>query len=607
MTAYRYIGTDAWNRFGRRGQAAALDLAVFTAICAIALAYLTLQSARAGAASLYLDESENLNELAIRTLDALAEGGVDFEVKTLQPAALSQVKSCISDDVRKILTYADMAIAALDTMERAALGQNGAANPDDPFVNYIDSRMGDILKYLDDSSSLLDSVIAPWLGQAESAKGVPCDALSSIAQYLPGYGEMDASCSGSASGLLDGLSGSISSAEDAVSGLKNGLISGLEALTSLSGEELAGKIRSLRCTLMAVKDAANAVLTYVETGVNMDVSFLELWPVKAGTKTMSLYRLLGDSMIAGDNFAFGDDVRSVMGGAGLFMIRNKDIDGKLPEVSITSGPKSSSFSNVTESVWLYPKSPLAGVTNTTAEGDYYGMRFGAEGYKTQAGSLAIRLKFLGGELGGEKQKTEYFEGIDYISGSPAYPSSEHYRTYNGSFVKGRVTEGRISKTANSSTGLETIGTDLLCSTSISEVSLLRPMLAEVFLAYENTTFPEAAYSFDILHKRATKNYNCSMNNSDDCPEHNDTDALKSMVLGAILAGRNNLKGGLAKAVEERLDGLLEGYQYTFEVRDCCSAAIAIHEDAEPPGRRGEAKYYFMGDGSRAEMRLTVWR
>jgi len=52
---------------------------------------------------------------------------------------------------------------------------------------------------------------------------------------------------------------------------------------------------------------------------------------------------------------------------------------------------------------------------------------------------------------------------------------------------------------------------------------------------------------------------------------------------------------------------LAGYEYKFEVRDCCKPILEINADSEPVGREGAAKYYFMADGSRGEMKLIVWR
>jgi len=88
----------------KKGQAAALDLAVFISICILALSYLFIQSIQTSASAEFIQENENVNEVAIRALSELADSsGGDLEIKTVQPIALKNVSSCLSNDIQRIM------------------------------------------------------------------------------------------------------------------------------------------------------------------------------------------------------------------------------------------------------------------------------------------------------------------------------------------------------------------------------------------------------------------------------------------------------------------------------------------------------------------------
>jgi hypothetical protein len=595
---------------GNRGQAAALDLAVFVAICILSLSYLFIQSIATSADMGFIQENENINEVAVRALNALAQSsGGDLEIVTVQPIALKPVNAPFSEDIRTIMRYADACIRILDDLEKDL--RNGKAislDSDNPYFIYLKSRISAVSDYLTQSQDLMDGLVSDFFSDAEKAIDVPCDAIRKLSDMLPGYDSVDAGCGSLDDGFLGDLVGGLSDAAGAINDFEGDLSTRLKELESAGRGLLADSIHALRCAISAAKDAANSLLNYLETGLNTEVSFLELFPVRAKVRGMTIERLLADAVKVGNSFAFTDDMRAAAAAAGLLLVRDKNINNSF-DFSIPDGGMVSTdgVKNVTEDLAMRPKPPLSGVTNTTSEGPYGKFLFGSGAYVTNSGYLGIRLSFLGDEVGGLKQKSEYFEGMDYVLNSSGYTTREHRRTYNGSFVKGVVSESRITQTARSWTETARPTPEINATSTVTEYRLVRPMRAQARLEYGNLSWPDETYDFDIEQYRVVRDSIYLINLSQKDFDYNKSDALKSIALGILLSGRGGLYGLLESAIKERLDELLGGYSYKFEAWDCCRRIIAINMGAEPAGRRGLSRRYFNGGGQRGYMALTVWR
>jgi len=596
------------SHLGIRGQAAALDLAVFVAICILALSFLFIQSARSAGSTGFVEENENINEVAIKAVRALAQSSCQVEIKTLQTAALREVKSCFSDDIRKIMSYSDRILDILAEMEKKVQKEGVYDIIDDPSVIYLSARIDDILSYVSDSQGLLKAA-DKLLSNADSELGTVCDVIEGLSQLFPGYNDLEISCGGMISDLLQNISKSFSDTGKSILDLKSAITDSLGSIEGNLRDELADAIREIRCSVTKSKELSNQFLGYLETGIDTRVSFMELLPVEANVDRMTVEKLLSDAITARNNFVFAEDIRSVAGASALMFIRDKDLGENLPEIGLRNSKETAnSLIGRYEMVRLIPKEPLTSVTNSSAKGPYHEFVFTPQAYVTPTGNLALRLVVSGGGIGGAKQKTEYFQSFGYIVNSSAYPSSPHYRTYNGSFVKGKAMESPVSMTSREWTEDANPTADIDGTMRVKEQKILRPMETNLNFIYGNLTWPEEAYEFDIEHSCVTTESNYTINTSTtDCGQYNESDAEKSILLGILTAGRGDLVQTAKKAVEDRLGELVRGYHYKFEVRDCCSTLFEINPDLEPAGREGTVKYYFEADGERAEMRLTVWR
>jgi len=592
-----------------KGQAAALDLAIFVSICILALSYLFIQSTKASGSTMFVQENENINEVAIRVVDALAKssaGGIN--ITTLQRVSLTEVESCLSEDIRTILGYIDKALSELDDLEKQAKrGDMASSVTDNPFIVYVDSRMQDLSEYLMDSTSLLDGVQETFDNSIPGQQDI-CDAISSLSGLFPGYSDLEVDCgisitSDFLSELETGLTNASGLVENYWASFKQGLVDTEDALES----ELSEAIRGIRCVLEDAKGAANSMLSYLEAGIDPGISFMELLPVEASLKKATIEKLASDALKAKGNFAYGDEMRALAGGAGLLYSRGKDLGEHLPDFEFSNSSEDGNYTEVREAILMIPRSPLEAITNASAKGPYYELTFMPESYITPAKALALRLTLYGGPAEAPKHLTKYFEDFSYVWNSSAYPSSQHTRTYNSSFIFGFVTESAITKSEQSWTEARNTGPELNETILVTEERILRPMTAKVSYIYENLTWPNATYSFDLNHTRTTRESNYTIGSNRNCSQYNESDAEKSMILGFLASSRGSLFEELKKAIESRLDELLEGYNYSFELRDCCNAVFAINDGDEPAGRSAVAKYYLNGDGSLAEMRLTVWR
>jgi len=594
-------------QLGNKGQAAALDLALFVSLCVLSLSYLFIESAKASSSESFIMENENINEVAVRAMDSLARSaGGELKIKTVQPIALKEVDSCLSNDIRTIMGHTDDAIGSLDEAEKQ-LKNNGFFDiKNNPYLLYVKARISDIESYLANIGDLVSTVITEQFEKAIAAAESVCSVIDYLSSLLPGYDDMSAGCSGLLkSTFLGDLESAVSEAAGLVSDFQNEFERQLEELDSLVTEQLVALIHEIRCALSAVKDSASSLLTYVETGLNTQVSIMELLPVEAEVKGMTIEKMLSDSVKAGSRFAFADEARSTASIAGLMALRGHNITSSFLDTDlIDSHFQADDVKSQTDDIILRPAAPLSRIDNRSAEGPYQEMVFGAQAYLTPGGNLALRLQFSSDAIGGPKHKTEYFEGLDYLLNSSAYAGNTHHRTYNGSIVKGVVEEDRITKTVRTWNETTTEG-DMPSSTKYTEYKVVRPMAATVHLEYGNGTWGEEDYTFDIEHFRVCGESDYDDNGSE-CNE-SDADAMKSVVLGTISSGRGSLGGALEDAIKERLDELLEGYEYRFEAWDCCRPIIGINPGKEPEGRPGEAKRYFIAGSSRGEMRLIVWR
>jgi len=598
--------------YSGKGQAAALDLALFASICILALAFLSIQSAKSAGSTGFIEENENMNEVAVRMLSALAQSRGELEIRTLQTAALKRVDSCLSDDIQTVMSYADKVIDTLSDIEKKAASGDAYDVQKDPFVTYLTSRLDAIDTYILNMSTLVKQAIAELEETSPELKTV-CAALEAISGLMPGYDDVHMSCSDNpVTDFLDDMSNNILSAADLSSIFEEQLLEQLDSAISGTGEadpELAQTVRRIRCYLEGIKESANSLLSYLESGIDPGVSFLELLPVNANLEGMTLEKILSDAITIKGNFVYGDETASVAGSAALILLRGRNLGEVLPEVDSSDSQEDvEGIEERREHVILIPREPLVSKTNTSAEGPYQEFFFSPETYLTSSGLLAVRLSIYGIGLGGVKHNTEYFEMSARILNYSAYSNSQHYRTYNGSFIDGKGIEDRVTITTREWAQEELTSPEISSTVQYREDKILRPMEAQLALIFENLTYPQGIYNFDIEHYCITRYANHTVNTSGrNCSRYNESDAEKAILLGVITAQRGGLMDSARAAVESRLEELLWGYSYKFELRDCCGMVFEINPELEPVGREGVAKRYFEADGKRAEMKLTVWR
>ncbi len=581
---------------GTKGQAGLLDLAVFILLSTIALSYLTIQASRSLASTEFVEENENINEIAVTSLRSLLRSRADLEISTLQPVAIKPLDSDFSESIEKTLQYFDAAIRKLDEGERAlsCLGK-------DPDLAFVRASLDQVDLYTNIIQDLLTNAIEKEFEDTRVAGADVCDIISLISGMMPGYSDIDAACGGNITrNLVHAVIGDTAGIHTTLSLLSKDLSK------NPASEEVAGELQKLRCELSDARKKLNSILTYLTVGVDTQVSFLELLPLNLDLRDKTIEELLKHSLIVGDSFLSTDAARSIITASALMVLRNK----KLPlpfnitdrgEVVRIKGARTER-----EDLLLVPHSPLFSTTNTTAEAPYSSLLFDVAAYLTGSKRLAIRMKILGEEAMGTKQKTNYFNGMDYLLNTPAYRAAKHTRTYSGAHIQGRVTERPISIT-NHTWIDDAQSYGVLSETRHSEVRIIRPMEAHVSFTYENTTWPEETYSFDVHHFRISENSNYTINTSLQKREYNQSDVAKSLILGALLTSRSGLMDRTKECIEKRLDDLILPYHYRFELKDCCHIWMDITKGTEPEGRRGVAKYRLMGDGINAEVVLTVWR
>jgi hypothetical protein len=539
---------------GISGQASILDVTMFICISVIALSYLGLESVKTSSSTIFVEESENLNERAIQALDALVQSSGEWvQIYTIQPQSMVPMEGELVDSIKQIMRYTEEAIRVVDEMEHFSYDGTDELSG---YLNSLGSLVGELEELIDSGG------MSPETG---------CDAMAQLNKFFPFYSSDLRICHNSiGTRSLNTLLGEMSEVQQE-------LERGLE-----------GSIEEMGCMLAKMRDLASEFLSYLEVGINRDSSFFDLFPVKASVDGLTLEEVTSHSLIVKSNLASTGDVRFLATAAGLLALRGEEMSIDLPGIlqlgNISLGP----VYVEDERVRLEPRPPLYSVDNNTAQAPYHELQFAVETYLTPSRYLAVSLNVWGPGIGGVKHKTEYFQKIDYILDGPGYGGS-HYRTYNGSFVYGRVVEGEVG-----------------VSMSGNITTLTRPMTAYVNFRYENETWDGAEYGFEVMHTRTTEKMNLTITREESDGEY---DAV-AVLLGILFTGRDDLMEKAKLEIRHRLDGILgdEGYKYKFTAYDCCDEGIEINGESKPSGRMGVAKSYFYISGeNRGEMTLTVWR
>lgn len=592
-----------------------LDTTIFVGILILALTYLYIENVRTSADLSFIQESEDLNERAIRTLEVLTQSSVgELEIKSIQPNSMQPSRNLISNNLKQIMTYMDLGVAILNQMEEdVKRGRKDIALSESNVraLAHIKTRIGELEDYLELSDNLLSDVEGV-LGSSNSVKESVCQVVSELGKMFTTYGD-SWDCENSLElGFLEDLSNAILNATLILEKEKSDLEDGLEELDGLGDlvdDELQKFVHDLRCELESIRQLADTYLNYFEIGLNVRASLLDLWPVEANVERLTLGEAIRHSLLVRGNLVSSDEIRTVIAGAGLLFFRNKDVDFDLADLELPLGNMSmEGVVDENETVKVVPKGDLISTGPNSVEAPYYELNFGAECYLTGARKLAVRLKAWGDGIAGEKHKTKYFNDMEYILSTPAYLTSTHRRTYNGSFIKGQVVEDLVEITENF-TIINLADGVIKEVAKLTVLTLTRSMEANLVFVYENLTWPPEDYFFDVLHIRTTKESNYTLEAGNQSWE-DDEDAAKSIALGFAFADRSDLKKIIREAIKDRLDNLLEkhGYSYKFEAKDCCANSIEINSGLKPVGRAGISKSYFMiSEGNRGEMKLTIWR
>lgn len=530
-----------------------LDVAMFISISVIALSYLGLESVKTSSSAIFVEESENVNERAIRALDAMVQSSGELVgIYTIQPQSMVPMEGELVDSIRLIMQYTEEAMMVVDEMERFSY-----------------DKTDELSGYLDGLGSLVGELEGLIDGGGMSPKA-GCEVIEQLNKFFPFY------------------SGSLRTCYDSIG--TRSLDSLLEEMSEVQRELegwIGGALEEMKCKLAMMRDLANEFLSYLEVGVCRDSSFFDLFPVKASLEGLTLEEVTSHSLIVRSNLASSGDIRALATAAGLFALRDEEVDVDLPEVPQLDDMVLGPVYAEEERVGLEPRPPLYPIDNNSAQAPYHELQFAVEAYLTPSRYLAVSLNVWGPGIGGVKHKTEYFQRMDYILDGP-YGDS-HYRTYNGSFVYGRVVEGKVEDSANGNI-----------------TTLLRPMTAYVSFRYENETWDEVEYGFDVIHTRARERVNLTIAGGGSEGEY---DAV-AVMLGILFTERDDLMEKARLGIEHRLDEILgdEGYKYKFTAYDCCGRGIEINEELMPAEGAGVAKlYFYISGGDRGEMTLSIWR
>lgn len=563
-----------------RAQAAVADLLVFIVISVVAIAYLHIELTRTSAHYISTREDENLDDLAKESLVSLVQSSLsNFRIETVQSVAIRRIDNALTHEIEKILLYFKEAI-------RLCGGQEDDKGIN-PYLAYIDLRSEDMTSFVDAVEAALSH--NPLLNLDE-----------------PYFGLTD---------LFEVLAGLLDTFETILRSLSAGSQLPDEEAPLVDCEpgdihEIMGQIENSEtrglCELMGSIDCLDNSLSMMSVGIS-DVSAIELLPVYADFSKKTIGQAISDAAKISDDFAKTDISRTLAASLLRLQLSGKnetyDISGLL---RVDHTETYGQHSNRSERIVLIPSDPLASNNSQRAIAPYLQEKYlGVESYLTESGKLALRMSFWGRDIPGIKQKTQYFEGLEYILETPPYLLTAHKRTYNGSFVKGLATEEPIELSNNTVHSKNTLVEDIIQESTVSEVFLSRPFIATIFLFFDNTTYDSTRHSFVIEHILREQNTSYFFNITGQTSPGNIT--LDDALVSSTLIEQASIWPSLEPAILERLAELLPGYEFSFEVRDECRPLLSLNSSEASERDFALSKYYIASGGKRIDLVLKVWR
>lgn|GEM_PF-3372840 len=303
-----------------------LDATLFIALAAMGLSFLFIQSLSSTADSEFLAENEDLNEKAIRSLEILAQSAPgNLEIKTIQPHAVTRMDYALADWVHSSIGFLDKAIDEIGEWKKQIEISKGLGGKTDEYMQLLDSRIDSLVEAIGGAIGMIDDVTG-MLSSAEDEKSTSCDVGDTLVDFFSSYEDLPDDCAGSLDTVFLGKikSGLLDAALD-IGEIKDEIEGFLEYSKTTYYSSVLAYLDELICALSSVRDTAKHYLAYLDMGLDMDSSFLDLMPVTARVDGLTMQQLIGHSLFVRDDLAVTSEERAILAAAGLLVFR-KDTD-----------------------------------------------------------------------------------------------------------------------------------------------------------------------------------------------------------------------------------------------------------------------------------------
>lgn len=579
-------------RENRKGMSAMVDVLLFSVISIFAITTLFIYAQSHQISQVSDVNQQAMNEYTSNTLLTLnyVTVGEDIKYSTVQKSAVTKTEYSKVLTAREWINYINDGVETVDVIERS-IDQAGEVETPAEIVDVVNDIEKQINGLQEEVNAVHDSAkeMKNEIKQFGDSMKELCEGMESVSEKFGSVFGKNMNCNNidtqtsEATKLLNEIITQTDKVNTELENVKEQLDSYKDSVQILPADqtpEINKKLHEIRCTLIVIKTSIDHYMNYLEVGVDLEASFIDLWPVEANLRGKTISEITGEALLVRNNFAstdaFGTSyARPLATGAGLFFFRNKStgigsmIDGKLEELPGTE------ISDCDESMCSDPIAPLnklefeadpAGISNTGSDcikseggasinfnGNLFGVKIAVDDCASgKKGKLTLT------------QNNEVLDDYAFDKYKGNHENNINYGDYNVTVHISHRKDTSVCKCKVDCQGEDTKD----CYKIIKIHSFHNKGVVDIS-QYQNYIKIASANNPD--NYEITKFEAVILDGGETIEESTTDDFVKQIILGFIFMDRDDLRDNVKEMTKKRLDNLLtnQGYKYCYEAYDEC--------------------------------------
>lgn len=609
----------------RKGMSAMVDILLFSVISIFAITTLFVYAQSHQISQVSDVNQQAMDEYASNTLLTLnyVTVGEDIKYSTVQKSAVTKTEYSKVLAAREWMNDINDGIETVDVIERS-IDQTAEVEPPAEIVEVVNDIEKQI-NFLQEEVMVVHDSAERMMEEIEKfgdGMKVLCEGIENVSEKFGGVFGKNMNCNNidmqisEATKPLNEIITQTNKLNTELENVKGQLADykdGVKILPADKTPEIKKNLHEIRCTLIVIKSSIDHYMNYLEVGVDLDASFIDLWPVEANLGGKTISEITGEALLVRNNFASTDAfdtsyARPLATGAGLFFFRNKStgigsmIDGDLEELPGTE------LLDCDESMCSDPDAPLnklefednpvsisntgsdcvksEGETSITFNGNIFGVKISVDDCASgKKGILTITKNNMA------------LDAYSFDKHKGNHENDINYGDYNIT-----VHISHRKDTSSCKCKVDCQGEDTKYCYKAITIHRFHNEGAEDISQYQNYVKIEDADNPD--NYETTKFEMVILDWGETIEESTTDDFVKQIILGFIFMDRADLRDDVKKMTKKRLDNMLtnQGYKYCYEAydecEDCTNPVFSTFTSSEQLA--GKNRIVIASDGSNRE-------